>query len=87
MNSATATIRFLIPEQPTPEAVKVWTERRAGTERQVIARTWRDDDWRRCGLCPKGKCNAAAGLCMVVFPTIAPLESCALRRRARGGDR
>lgn len=68
-------------EQPLPLACKVWSEARAGAQRQVIARTWHGDDWRRCRLCPRSQCSASEGFCMVVFSSIEPDESAALRQR------
>lgn len=81
MTAIPATIPMPEPEQPLPMAVKIWSECIMGIERQVIARTWHQEDWRNCRLCPKGTCNVRDNLCMVAYGSIAPLESSALRAR------
>jgi hypothetical protein len=49
-----------------PRPLRWWVVRRAG--RTVITRVWRPGDVSRCGLCPRGTCNAALDVCVIVAP-------------------
>lgn len=61
--------------QPKPAGVLMAN---IGADWTVITRTWDPGDEGRCRLCPKHRCNARNGVCMVVVPGNVPDAEAAL---------
>lgn len=60
--------------QPIPLDVHIAHDRRKDGCTTALVRTWREGDTARCRLCPRDRCKAYAGVCLVQVKIDVPDE-------------